>query len=138
MKYDRVLLITHHGYDGKKMELGKTLSSTTEYDREASICGLIACMLWDEKQRCEYLPKTKRQWEEPFSWKNDLKLIVKCSFAAKNDFFNGTYVPHLAVQFPRHMWRGDGPVTLVLGRASSLQEAQVTARDILRPLLFLL
>jgi hypothetical protein len=138
MRYERLLLMTHHGFDGKDMQLGRNLGNTTEYDQEAAICGLIWSLLIDEKKRCEYLPKTKRQWERPCHWKRDLPLSLRCSFAAKQSFFEGDYRPDLADAFPRFSWRGSGEATLVLGRGVALQPAETTARDILRGLLFLL
>ena len=139
MKYERLLLQTSHGYDGKEMILGKSVGNATEYDCESAICGLLSLLIADEKKRCEYLPKTKRQWEPPCRWKQDLPLTIRVSFAAKNDFLEGTSRPGVSEAFPRLIARGgDGETSLVFGRGTALQPVEITARDILRGLLTLL
>ena len=132
MKYQRVILITNHGFDGKKMELGAAIGSVTEYDQEASICAFLSMLFLDEKYRCEYVPKTKRQWEPPIQWKNDLVLEIRCSFASMKDKLSGSYVEHIAECFPTLSWHGTGKTILVLGKVTSLQPANTTAKDIFR------
>lgn len=139
MKHERIFIETFHGFDGKDMNLGKSIGNTTEYDQEATICAFIQLLLLDDGKRCEYLPKTRRQWEKPDLWAKDFPLILKCSFAVVQPHIVGTYVSQVADAFPRWNWRGQGsPITLVLNRSFSLQNPQITAKDITRSLLWLL
>jgi hypothetical protein len=132
MKYERIVLISHHGFDGTKMDLGKCLGSTTEYDQESAVCACLSSMLLDEKYRCEYVPKTKRQWEKPLKWRNDLLIEVKCSFLSGKDKLQGTYDSKIADAFPLYSWNGTGDLVLILGKVSSLQSASITAKDLFR------
>jgi len=137
-KYERLFIETHHGFNGKEMLLGKSLGNTTEYDQEASICAFIQLLLLDEGKRCEYLPKTKRQWEKPCIWAKDLQVALKCSFGAGQCFIQGTYQPLIGDAFPRWNWRAQGSPVFVLNRSMSLQSPEVTAKDLVRSFLFLL
>jgi hypothetical protein len=138
MKYERILLMTHHGFDGKDMNVGKPFGNTTEYDQEASICAFIQLLLMDEGKRCEYLPKTKRQWERPSHWAKDLPITLKCLFSGIQSHISGSYIPSVGDAFPRWNWRGTGETVIVLNKTNSLQNPQITAKDLVRNLLFLL
>lgn len=134
MRFERIILISSHGYDGKKMELGKQLGNTTEYDQESAICACLHMLLLDEKYRCEYVPKTKRQWEKPLQWRNDLLFEIKCSFSCFKDKLNGTYNKNISEAFPMLTWSGSGTPGIILGKISSLQNANITAKELFRNL----
>ena len=136
-RYERLVLVTYHGWDGNEMKLGAPCGNTWEYDQESAIAGLLVNMLSDDKKRCEYVPKTKRQFEMPVAWRRDLKLIIRCNFTVKNSHINGKYNQEIGDAFPSWTWRGDGEPTLVLAKAHSLSPAEVTAKDIFRCLCFL-
>ena len=139
MRYERIFIETHHGFDGKTMSLGKSLGNTTEYDQEATICAFIQLHLLDDKHRCEYLPKTKRQWERPCLWARDFHVIIRCSFVLGTSYILGDYEEKIASSFPRMAFRGSGKVpTIVLSKQASLDNPQITAKDLYRSLLFFL
>jgi hypothetical protein len=138
-RYERLLLTTYHGYDGDNMNVGKTIGSTTEYDLEAAIAGLLYMRLQDEKKRCEYVPRTKRQFAKPWRWARDLELTLRVNVLGKKDHFAGAYCAPLADQFPRLTWRsGDNEVVLVLSKQTALQPVETTVADLLRGLLYLI
>ena len=137
-RYERLVLSTFHGWDGQEMKLGSPCGNTWEYDQEAAIVGLLFHMLSDERKRCEYVPKTKRQYEMPIPWKKDLKLMIKCNFLVKNSHINGKYIQDIGDAFPTWTWRGEGEPVLVLNKAMSLASAEVTAKDLFRSISTLL
>lgn len=136
-RFSRVIVESFHGFDGKEMNLGNKVGSITEYDQESAICALIEKNMRDERKRIEYNPKTKRQFESIMPWRDDLKLIIRCNFLTKDCHFYGTYNNEIAERFPRMNWKGSGPITLVLNKITSLQNANITAKDIVRSLVFL-
>jgi hypothetical protein len=138
MKYERIILKTYHGFDGKVMNLGKPCGATTEYDQEAQICAFLQMLIIEAGKRCEYIPKTPRQKMEICSWRKDLSLTIRCSLAAKQSHFSGTYEPTVGEAFQSWPWRGSGDICIVLNKSTSLQSPQITSRDIFRHLILAL
>jgi hypothetical protein len=139
-KFERLLLSTFHGFNGKDTILGNKVGNITEFDQECAICGLLYLNLLDEKKRCEYVPKTKRQAEFPFNWKNDLKIIIKCDFNAKFCSIEGDEILEIKQTFPRYQWTKNtkGDCVMIINRDNSLQSNESTAKDFIRGFLNLL